>query len=61
MTPRLAAAFSAPVAHLKLNYLPGVALLRPIAEFTGSPDSNHLEFWLPLKPQTEKLDSNYHP
>ena len=68
MTPRLATPFSAPVAHLQLKYLPGgypvepgVALLRPIAEFTGGGDSNRLEFWLPVKPQIEKLDSNYHP
>jgi hypothetical protein len=40
---------------------PGVALLRPVAEFTGGPDSNHLEFWLPIKPQVEKLDSTYKP
>jgi hypothetical protein len=60
--------FSAPVAHLKLRFLPGgypvqpgIAMLRPIAEFTIGPDSNHLEFWLPVKPQLEKLDSNYKP
>lgn len=60
--------FCAPVAHLQLEFLPGgypmqpsVATLRPIAEFTGGPGGNRLEFWLPLKPQMEKLDSNYKP
>ena len=64
----VASPFAAPAAHLKLKFLPGgypmqpgVALLRPIAEFTTGPDSNRLEFWLPIKPQIEKLDSNYKP
>ena len=48
------AAFAAPVAHLRIGYLPGgypmqpgTALLRPMAEYTGGPDSNRLVFWLP--------------
>jgi hypothetical protein len=47
-------AFSVPSAHLQIRYLPGgypvqpgTALLRPIAEYTGGPDSNRLAFWLP--------------
>jgi DUF1680 family protein len=47
--------FTVPVAHFKLRYLPAgypvqpqFALLRPIAEFTAEPDSNRLEFWLPM-------------
>lgn len=62
------ASFSVPVAHFKLKYLPGgypvqpaAALLRPIAEFTLGPDTNQLNFWLPVKPQVEQLDSNYKP
>ena len=27
------------------------ALLRPIAEFTVGPDSDRLDFWLPIKPR----------
>jgi hypothetical protein len=45
-------AFSVPSAHLQIRYLPGgypvqpgTALLRPIAEYTGGPDSNRLVFW----------------
>jgi DUF1680 family protein len=63
-----AARFAVPVAHFRLNYLPGgysiqpqTALLRPIAEYTDGPDQNELDFWLPLVPQTEGLDSNYKP
>ena len=48
------AAFSVPSAHMQVRYLPGgypiqpgTALLRPIAEYTGGPDSNRLVFWLP--------------
>jgi DUF1680 family protein len=47
-------AFSVPSAHLRIRYLPGgypvqpgTALLRPMAEYTGGPDSNRLVFWLP--------------
>lgn len=65
---RAAGRFEAPVAHFELRYLPGgypvqpgIAVLRPMAEFTGGPDSNQLDFWLPVKPQVEKLDSNYKP
>jgi DUF1680 family protein len=46
--------FSVPFAHLQIRYLPGgypvqpgIALLRPMAEYTGGPDSNRLVFWLP--------------
>jgi DUF1680 family protein len=60
--------FAVPVAHFRLSYLPGgysiqpqTALLRPIAEYTGGPDQNELNFWLPLVPQAEGLDSNYKP
>jgi hypothetical protein len=60
------ARFAVPVAHFRLDYLPGgyslqpqTALLRPIAEYTDGPDQNELDFWLPLVPQTEGLDSNY--
>jgi DUF1680 family protein len=63
---RTATPFDVPVAHFKLKYLPGgypiqpaTALLRPMAEFTNGPDSNRLDFWLPVKAQVEKLDSNY--
>jgi DUF1680 family protein len=62
------ARFAVPVAHFRLNYLPGgysiqpqTALLRPIAEYTDGPDQNELDFWLPLVPQAEGLDSNYKP
>jgi DUF1680 family protein len=48
-----AAAFSVPAAHMQIRYLPGgypvqpgTALLRPMAEYTGGPDSNRLVFWL---------------
>jgi DUF1680 family protein len=48
------AAFSVPWAHMRIGYLPGgypvqpgTALLRPMAEYTGGPDSNRLVFWLP--------------
>lgn len=58
--------FDVPVAHFRLKYLPGgysmqpqTALLRPIAEYTSGPDSNVLNFWLPLVPKAEGLDSNY--
>ncbi len=58
--------FAVPVAHFQLNYLPGgysiqrqSALLRPIAEYTAGPDANELNFWLPLVPTTQGLDSNY--
>ena len=61
-----AARFAVPVAHFQLSYLPGgyslqpqTALLRPIAEYTDGPDQNELNFWLPLVPQAEGLDSNY--
>jgi hypothetical protein len=54
------------VAHFRLKYLPGgyslqpqTALLRPIAEYTAGPDANVLNFWLPLVPTSEGLDSNY--
>jgi DUF1680 family protein len=60
--------FAVAAGRLKLTVLPGgypvqpiVVTLRPIAEFTSGPDSNHLEFWLPIKTQIEKLDSNYKP
>jgi hypothetical protein len=60
------ARFAVPVAHFRLDYLPGgyslqpqTALMRPIAEYTDGPDQNELDFWLPLVPQTEGLDSNY--
>jgi DUF1680 family protein len=60
------ARFAVPVAHFQINYLPGgysiqpqTALLRPIAEYTDGPDQNELDFWLPLVPQAEGLDSNY--
>jgi hypothetical protein len=60
------ARFAVPVAHFRINYLPGgysiqpqTALLRPIAEYTDGPDQNELDFWLPLVPQAEGLDSNY--
>jgi DUF1680 family protein len=50
----LSTAFSVPAAHLQIRYLPGgypvqpgTALLRPMAEYTGGPDSNRLVFWLP--------------
>jgi DUF1680 family protein len=63
-----AARFAVPVAHFRLSYLPGgysiqpqTALLRPIAEYTGGPDQNELNFWLPLVPTAEGLDSNYTP
>jgi DUF1680 family protein len=62
------ARFAVPVAHFRLSYLPGgysiqpqTALLRPIAEYTGGPDQNELDFWLPLVPQIEGLDSKYKP
>lgn len=52
--------------HLTLRYLPGGypmqpadAQLRPIAEFTFGPDGNRVEWWLPVQPGAEKLDSNY--
>ncbi len=58
--------FTIPVAHFKLKYLPGgysmqpqTALLRPLAEFTAEPDSNLVEFWLPVVSAVERLDSNY--
>lgn len=58
--------FAVPVAHFRLKYLPGgyplqpqTALLRPIAEYTAGPDANVLNFWLPLVPTAEGLDSNY--
>ena len=68
-TPKAAAArFAVPVAHFRLSYLPGgyslqpqTALLRPIAEYTDGPDQNELNFWLPLVPHAEGLDSNYKP
>ena len=48
------APFSVPAARLQIRYLPGgypmqpgTALLRPMAEYTGGPDSNRLVFWLP--------------
>jgi hypothetical protein len=48
------AAFSVPAARMRVRYLPGgypvqpgTALLRPMAEYTGGPDSNRLVFWLP--------------
>jgi DUF1680 family protein len=60
--------FTAAAGRLRLTVLPGgypvqpsVVTLRPIAEFTSGPDSNHLEFWLPIKPQIEKLDGSYRP
>jgi DUF1680 family protein len=60
--------FAVPVAHFRLNYVPGgyalqpqAALLRPIAEYTDGPDQNELNFWLPLEPTSEGLDSNYKP
>ncbi len=63
-----AARFAVPVAHFQLSYLPGgysiqpqTALLRPIAEYTAGPDQNELDFWLPLVPTSEGLDSNYKP
>jgi len=59
--------FAVPVAHFRLKYLPGgyamqpqTALLRPIAEYTLGPDSNVVNFWLPLVPTAAGLDSNYH-
>ncbi len=58
--------FAVPVAHFRLKFLPGgysmqpqTALLRPIAEYTSGPDANVLNFWLPLVPKAEGLDSNY--
>ena len=47
--------FSAPAGHLEVRYLPGGypmqprnALLRPIAEHTGTPDGNPVQWWLPV-------------
>jgi DUF1680 family protein len=49
-----AVAFSVPFARLQVRYLPGgypvqpaIALLQPMAEYTGGPDSNRLVVWLP--------------
>jgi hypothetical protein len=46
--------FSVPAGRMRVRYLPGgypiqpaTALLRPMAEYTGGPDSNRLVFWLP--------------
>lgn len=62
------ARFAVPVAHFRFSYFPGgysiqpqTALLRPIAEYTEGPDQNELDFWLPLVPHAEGLDSNYKP
>jgi DUF1680 family protein len=53
-------------AHFRVKYLPGgypmqpqYALLRPVAGYGNGPDSNRVEWWLPLAPETERLDSNY--
>lgn len=58
--------FAVPIARFRFHYRPGgypiqpaSALLRPLAEYTSGPDLNRLDFWLPLVPETEKLDSNY--
>ncbi|HEX8985415.1 MAG TPA: beta-L-arabinofuranosidase domain-containing protein [Bryobacteraceae bacterium] len=47
--------FAAPAGRLDVQYLPGgypmqpqTALLRPIAEHTGSPDGNPVQWWLPV-------------
>jgi DUF1680 family protein len=62
----LAAAPDRRPGHLILQYLPGgypmqpaTALLRPIGEFTFGPDGNQVEWWLPVQPTAEKLDSTY--
>jgi DUF1680 family protein len=53
-------------SHFRVKYLPGgypmqpqYAVVRPIAEYTNGPDSNRVEWWLPLTPDAERLDSNY--
>ena len=58
--------FAVPVARFRLNYYPGgypvqpaVALLRPIAEATSSPDQNQLAIWLPLVSKSEIQDELY--
>ncbi|HVX66754.1 MAG TPA: beta-L-arabinofuranosidase domain-containing protein [Bryobacteraceae bacterium] len=63
-----AAPFSVPAARLELKYLPGgypmqpaTALLRPIAEHTGAPDGNPVSWWLPVKPEKQRLDATYTP
>jgi DUF1680 family protein len=55
------AKFTIPVAHFRFQYLPGgypmqpgEALLRPLAEFTASPDSNQVDFWLPAATMPNK-------
>jgi DUF1680 family protein len=56
----------APLTHFKLKYLPGgypmqpqEAVLRPVAEYSSGPEANRIEWWLPVKPEAERLDSNY--
>ena len=38
---------------------PQDAVLRPIAEYASGPDANRFEWWLPVQPEAERLDSNY--
>ncbi len=61
-----AGAFSVPVAHLRFRYRPGgypvqpaTALLRPMAEYTAGTATGRLDYWLPLLPKDEELDSTY--
>ena len=72
LTPALEArsadAFAVPVARFRIHYRPGGypkqeadAVLRPIAEFTNGLDQSRIDYWLPLEPESEKLDSNYRP
>jgi hypothetical protein len=34
------------------------ALLRPVAMYAHGPDSNRVDWWRPLNPEAEHLDSN---
>jgi len=58
--------FSVPVAQLRIHYRPGgypvqpaTALLRPMSEYTRGAATGRLDYWLPLMPQSEELDSAY--
>jgi DUF1680 family protein len=61
-----AASGRTPAATLQARYLPGgypvqpaTVVLRPMSEYRWGAASGRLDYWLPLAPTQEELDSNY--
>ena len=61
-----AASGRTPAATLQARYLPGgypvqpaTVLLRPMSEYSWGTATGRLDYWLPLAPTQEELDSTY--